>query len=103
MQPSRPNRNGHPISLAFRFWPWSEVKSSLRRGKEPFPRWVKRVGFVTSTVCPVDPKQQTFPDSVDTSHLCQNRKSHSPSIWTISLFKLHRNYESPLRRQLPSE
>lgn len=35
---------------------------------------VKRAGFVTSTVCPVDPKQQTFPDSVDTSHLGQQRK-----------------------------
>src|SRR5258705_12483084 len=54
MQPSRPSRNGHPISTAFRFrsgakdperntlrnavinWP-----DGGRRGKEPFPRWVK--------------------------------------------------------------
>jgi hypothetical protein len=33
--------------------------------------WVKRVGFVMSAVCPVYPKQQTFPDPVGTSHLCQ--------------------------------
>jgi hypothetical protein len=25
MQPSRPNRNGHPISTAFRLRSWSEV------------------------------------------------------------------------------
>jgi hypothetical protein len=34
---------------------------------------VKRVGFVMSQVCPVYPKQQTFPDSVGTSHLGQKR------------------------------
>jgi hypothetical protein len=28
-----------------------------------------------SAVCPVYPKQQTFPDPVGTSHLCQNRTS----------------------------
>jgi hypothetical protein len=37
------------------------------------PLRVKRVGFVTSPVCPVYPKQQTFPDPVGTSHLCQER------------------------------
>ena len=31
--------------------------------------WVKRVGFVMSGICPVDPKQQTFPDPIATSHL----------------------------------
>src|SRR5258707_12398262 len=54
MQPSRPSRNGHPISTAFRFrsgakdperntlrnavinWP-----DGGRRGKERFPTWVK--------------------------------------------------------------
>jgi hypothetical protein len=35
---------------------------------------VKRVGFVMSAIYPVDPKQQTFPDPVSTSHLCQKRK-----------------------------
>jgi hypothetical protein len=40
----------------------------------PSPVRVKRVGFVMSAVCPVYPKQQTFPDAVGTSHLCQNRK-----------------------------
>jgi hypothetical protein len=34
---------------------------------------VKRVGFVMSAVCPVYPKQPTFPDAVGTSHLCQFR------------------------------
>jgi hypothetical protein len=37
------------------------------------PLWVKRVGFVMSAVCPVYPKQQTFPDPVGTSHLGQMR------------------------------
>jgi hypothetical protein len=36
--------------------------------------WVKRVGFVMSAVCLVYPKQQTFPDPVGTSHLCQQQK-----------------------------
>jgi hypothetical protein len=36
----------------------------------PFLLWVKRVGFVMSAVCPVYPKEQTFPDPVGTSHLC---------------------------------
>src|SRR5229473_3586087 len=52
MQPSRPSRNGHPISTAFRFRSWSEVKSSLRKGKEPFPRWVNRAVL---TSCPSRP------------------------------------------------
>ena len=42
--------------------------------------WVKRVGFVMSAVCPVYPKQQTFPDPVGTSHLGQTRKSSLHSI-----------------------
>ena len=53
-----------------------------------FPLRVKRVGFVMSPVCPVYPKQQTFPDPVDTSHLCQNqtiqgmiRARRSKSSW----------------------
>ena len=37
------------------------------------PIWVRRVGFVMSAICPVYPKQQTFPDPVGTSHLCQQR------------------------------
>ena len=37
------------------------------------PVWVKRVGFVMSAVCPVYPQQQTSPDTVGTSHLCQER------------------------------
>jgi hypothetical protein len=40
----------------------------------PCRLWVKRVGFVMSPVCPVYPKQQTFPDPVGTSHLCHERK-----------------------------
>ena len=31
----------------------------------------QRVGFVMSTLRPVDLQQQTFPDPVGTSHLCQ--------------------------------
>ena len=34
-----------------------------------YPLGVKRVGFAMSPVCPVYPKQQTFPDPVGTSHL----------------------------------
>jgi hypothetical protein len=30
---------------------------------------------VMSAVCPVYPKQQTFPDPVGTSHLCHERTS----------------------------
>jgi hypothetical protein len=37
------------------------------------PLRVKRVGFVMSAVCPVYPQQQTSPDTVGTSHLCQGR------------------------------
>jgi hypothetical protein len=36
---------------------------------------VKRVDFVMSAVCLVYLKQQTFPDSVGTSHLCQTQTS----------------------------
>ena len=32
---------------------------------------VIRVGFVMSVVCPVYPKQQTLPNTVDTAHLCR--------------------------------
>jgi hypothetical protein len=39
------------------------------------PLWVKRVGFVMSAVGLVYPQQQTFPDPVGTSHLCQQRTS----------------------------
>jgi hypothetical protein len=42
------------------------------------PLWVKRVAFVMSAVCPVYPQQQTSPDTVGTSHLCQERK------WQVS-------------------
>jgi len=34
---------------------------------------IKRVGFVMSAVCPVYPRQQTFPGPVGTSHLCHKR------------------------------
>ncbi len=37
------------------------------------PIRVKRVGFVMSAVCPVYPQQQTSPDTVGTSHLCQTQ------------------------------
>jgi hypothetical protein len=36
-----------------------------------YTAWVNRVGFVMSAIFPFYPKQQTFPDSVGTSHLCQ--------------------------------
>jgi len=36
-----------------------------------YTAWVKRVGFVMSAVCPVYPQQQTSPDTLGTSHLCQ--------------------------------
>src|SRR5580704_12414808 len=39
---------------------------------------IKRVGFVMSAICPVYPKQQTFPDAVGTSHLCQEQTSLLP-------------------------
>jgi hypothetical protein len=42
-------------------------------GMHKFRFGVIRVGFVMSVVCPVYPKQQTFPDSVDTSQLGQGR------------------------------
>jgi hypothetical protein len=36
---------------------------------------------VMSAVCPVYPKQQTFPDAVGTSHVCQKRTSSlAPSV-----------------------
>ena len=35
MQPSRPNRNGHPISTAFRFQSWSEVSHAKTDGTRP--------------------------------------------------------------------
>jgi hypothetical protein len=38
--------------------------------------WVKRVGFVMSALCPVYLKQQTLPDLVGTSHLCQQRPNN---------------------------
>jgi hypothetical protein len=34
---------------------------------------VNRVAFVMSAVCRVYPKQQTYPDPLGTSHLCQER------------------------------
>ena len=37
--------------------------------------WVRRVAFSMSAVCPVYTQQQTFPDPVGTSHLCQMRTS----------------------------
>jgi hypothetical protein len=33
--PSRPNRNGHPISTAFRFQSWSEVSHAKADGTRP--------------------------------------------------------------------
>jgi hypothetical protein len=39
------------------------------------PLRVKRVGFVMSAICPVYPKQQTFPEPVGTSHLCEMEAS----------------------------
>src|ERR1700738_1301723 len=47
----------------------------MRASPMSAPGQSNRVGFVTSAVCPVYPKQQTFPDPVGTSHLCQNRTS----------------------------
>src|SRR5882762_10029784 len=35
MQLSRPNRNGHPISTAFRFQSWSEVSHAKADGTRP--------------------------------------------------------------------
>ena len=35
MQPSRPSRNGHPISKAFRFQSWSEVSHAKADGTRP--------------------------------------------------------------------
>jgi hypothetical protein len=46
---------------------WASVRCLL---------WVKRVGFVMSAICLVYPKQQTFPDPVGTSHLCQLRTTY---------------------------
>src|SRR5260370_28822412 len=44
-----------------------------------YPIRVKRVGFVMSAVRPVYPQQQTSPDTVGTSHLCQfqTRATHN--------------------------
>jgi hypothetical protein len=36
---------------------------------------IKRVAFVMFAVCPVRPKQRTFPDAVGTSHLCEMEAS----------------------------
>src|ERR1700724_2847269 len=55
MQPSRPSRNGHPISTAFRFRTWSEVsharRALLRRtARERLDRWCRDlVKFVRRT------------------------------------------------------
>src|ERR1700688_4819795 len=35
MQPSRTNRNGHPISTAFRFKSWGEVSNARAGGTRP--------------------------------------------------------------------
>jgi hypothetical protein len=45
-------------------------------GSQPNVRFgVRRVAFVMSAVCPVYPKQQTFPDPLGTSHLCHKQTS----------------------------
>src|SRR5258708_38664088 len=50
-----------------------------RQRKRGCPLWVKRVGFVMSAVGLVYPKQQTFPDPVGTSHLCQELTYRRPA------------------------
>jgi hypothetical protein len=58
------------LSSRFRHVYWVEAtKPRFRKGR--LPLWVRRVAFAMSAVCPVYPKQQTFPDPVGTSHLCQ--------------------------------
>ena len=51
----------------------ASAEEAIEEEGPPCPLRVKRVGFVMSQVCPVYPKQQTFPDSVGTSHLGQKR------------------------------
>ena len=51
----------------------------------------QRVGFVMSPVCPVYPKQQTFPDPVSPSHLGQGetyRIKSSAAITQVGLLSL---------------
>jgi hypothetical protein len=43
MQPSRPNRNGHPISTAFRFRSWTEV--SHAKARAPSSDGSRRVNY----------------------------------------------------------
>jgi hypothetical protein len=58
------------------------------------PLWVKRVGFVMSAICPVNPRQQTFPGPVGTSHLCQGRYWHVV-IWLAFVDRFCVSSESP--------
>ena len=51
----------------------STAKEAHEMPSATSPLRVKRVGFVMSAVCPVCPKQQTSPDPVGTSHLCQEQ------------------------------
>ena len=49
-----------------------------------FRQGVIRVGFVTSAISPVYPKQQTFLDPVGTSHLCQQLTYRRPASLSSS-------------------
>jgi hypothetical protein len=66
---------GHPIVVSR----WHGLEVAVAR-VDPCPAWVKRVGFVMSAICPIYPKQQTFPDPLGTSHLCQIPNSRQLSI-----------------------
>jgi hypothetical protein len=69
----------------------SHLVATFTAARGTGPLWVKRVDFVMSAICPVYPKQQTFPDSAGTSHLCQQRTLASAaesghSAFAIGLF-----------------
>jgi hypothetical protein len=69
-------RIAHQLALLTGQWNFPALLQRIARGLDRHrPLRVKRVGFVMSAVCPVYPKQQTFPDQVGTSHLCHNRTS----------------------------
>src|SRR5260370_23590813 len=49
------------------------VRSSRHYETWRGPLWVSRVGLTSCPSRPLYPKQQTFPDPVGTSHLCQEQ------------------------------
>jgi hypothetical protein len=87
-----PSADRHASPLIRRLAPgkgFPERKAALTaaRSNTPSqcPRWVKRVGFVMSAICPVYPKQQTSPGPVGTSRSCHKQTLAAYSIASSAL------------------